>query len=1271
MKKAQITMFFILVIILALIFFFMYQISNSFKSEVPVEEPLRQQAFIENFKTALETCLDEAANEAVFLLGVQGGRIYRDQANNPSLPIDFSPNYFRQVPFVPYWLEDDQKKVFNVSYGIQAPTPRDVPLTVSLFPPEYPYEGELRENTGLMLFQKRFNDGREEYQGSLPALCDLNGPNRPFSNAVVNSCETYHRRESIQNYLHKFASDKFGKCFQKISNLDAFNEYKISGTDIQTGVFIGDQDIVFLSNFPIVFDRGQKAEVLNFVVRKKIRIKRIHEALTNLFKVEIKNIFFDMVRDGKDIETCKSPAPLNENIQCLDGYMTLTRYKNYCLNMDPGYTFESGPIREKCLGLTPYADIYVLEDRKSVLRGEPYRFVFAVENRRPALDLIKDMNMPTNLEDYYDLLAYQDNEIILDPMGFDPDAEFLNGSVNSDGKEFMNRTYNYTGWKATYDENFTFDSNNPDIITGYYDVDGNSQSLTPFNFKSPTSPTLPNVSVYRCDVNNHYDCDHWNGSNWWQESELFKKTKRIANYTPNASDIGPHIVNISIKDSSGLMDWQAVRILVGALTIGGNNIYDNIDSEHASYEDPYNLSIPQLLNDASNLNFKWTDVVGNLLNNPVSLGTTNGGSNEPQSLYGTLELNKSIDAPLNPLTSFFNPTDNLQWDNNNHEDRLKLEITNSSHTIIQHADLYIHQCLPHKNIGSAPYPYHNYDGDDYINDQEDPFQANHACCVGLGAQNPNAYTQAPHNGDADDWGTYEYSNTQCYSFNKSYSFYYLDKHNDDYDYDSSSKTFKKPIPPANYSVNETGSGGPPFSLNKNNPSDYIKGTLLRLDIEPDENDIIVREFNQSCSGNRGNACSGAISQSGEVIKCNSYNPIIGETESCQGPCNPNDPECNKDEIFGYTGRIGDNGGCFNYSYDYGLSQSFEFNSNNAQSFEKNFTKKPGADGICNPVAKCSNSATSYNDGGDFLNIGVCRGTDGTCSAGVEATDGGDCNDYDGYSYDANGHLPILPGYNKWVYYTKKCVSGGIPLNNDLCDIDTDSYIDVDKEEQHCKAISDSNNVDGFNALTCGDNDDEDCWLPAYEDFGNYTIPDNEDLQYGCCGDDDGEVQGKDPDSNFVKVCCPENKPIFDDDGWCSTEHCIITGIEITSNCVNLECIEGDTIDMEVTYEGCSGGYVLQIDATDHLNECDINATINPTNPNIDMNGMHEDLTNGKSFSSSPVTFTWTIPTIPDDCKGKEIIQFYASLRKDSFNGEYVSDTGYEDNLITGGFTFGN
>ncbi|MEM4215288.1 MAG: hypothetical protein QW484_02925 [Candidatus Pacearchaeota archaeon] len=108
------------------------------------------------------------------------------------------------------------------------------------------------------------------------------------------------------------------------------------------------------------------------------------------------------------------------------------------------------------------------------------------------------------------------------------------------------------------------------------------------------------------------------------------------------------------------------------------------------------------------------------------------------------------------------------------------------------------------------------------------------------------------------------------------------------------------------------------------------------------------------------------------------------------------------------------------------------------------------------------------------------------------------------------------------------------------------------------------------------------------------------------------------------------------EGYCSGAFsCTINSVTISPQCSGgnpTKCEQGENISITVSYSGsCPSTSYLQVDAIDENNECIIERV------GGDMQGMSFTCT------SSPCTGIWQIPSIPNECKGKQMFAWSAGL----------------------------
>lgn len=265
---------------------------------------------------------------------------------------------------------------------------------------------------------------------------------------------------SIQRQLEYYLSKETKKCI----NLSIFTGYNLSDGDLSTNISFGVDDLLVSLEYPIIIRKKNQPTVdttLYFSLpTQKIRLLKIYEDVIKklITEKEIKYITFN----------------LTEEIEKADTFLIANKIR-YSDN----------------------ATIIVINDTLSNLGAKPYIFQFAVENRGPALDYISSSKGYANgiscsvMGMDYDVCIAANNNIVLKPQGYDPDDDFL--------------TYSYSGW------------HNVDFL---------------------------NSNLYRNGATP--DCSD---------------KRRCAAYTPTISDQGGHNLTITIYDGK-YTDSQKVEIYV-------------------------------------------------------------------------------------------------------------------------------------------------------------------------------------------------------------------------------------------------------------------------------------------------------------------------------------------------------------------------------------------------------------------------------------------------------------------------------------------------------------------------------------------------------------------------------------------------------------------------------------------------------------------------------------------------------------------------------------
>src|SRR3989338_1288389 len=209
MKKSQITIFIILGIVVLVIFGIFYSLQKQ-TSDKRIDQRINKiyADFLSanNVKQATTGCLDRVSKEGIFLVSIQGGRIY-----NYQMKLGYNiTNFYEVVPYN-YSRENASGIIYNVSYGIMVPSTEQLPYPEA---PDYPYLGSLVESP-LKTFDygsfsgvdsKFFsifaydNKSNMEHNYPVRALCRYTGANanERFNDPTVKgTCEKYSEQESV------------------------------------------------------------------------------------------------------------------------------------------------------------------------------------------------------------------------------------------------------------------------------------------------------------------------------------------------------------------------------------------------------------------------------------------------------------------------------------------------------------------------------------------------------------------------------------------------------------------------------------------------------------------------------------------------------------------------------------------------------------------------------------------------------------------------------------------------------------------------------------------------------------------------------------------------------------------------------------------------------------------------------------------------------------------------------------------------------------------
>jgi hypothetical protein len=217
------------------------------------------------------------------------------------------------------------------------------------------------------------------------------------------------------------------------------------------------------------------------------------------------------------------------------------------------------------------------------------------------------------------------------------------------------------------------------------------------------------------------------GSNEWEQSQSYLDTGREAVIGTTREDIGAHNVTVNVSDPEGLFDYQIVRIFVNDVPLAdvqADNMFSDIDNRYASIEDPVKLDASgtaDLYGENTAYIFEDLTEEPNIKLNSLDKVIFIPG-NEPEMIAEMSSAPLSIPGKHKiRLTAY----DNLYQ---------------ASGVGIAEKTIEVKECVPHRS-SDPPFPYNT----------GDPYQADHACCLGDPNGNPSEWRYA-------DAGTLCYEN---------------------------------------------------------------------------------------------------------------------------------------------------------------------------------------------------------------------------------------------------------------------------------------------------------------------------------------------------------------------------------------------------------------------------------------------------------------------------------------------------------------------------------
>ncbi|MBI5880580.1 hypothetical protein HZB90_00445, partial [archaeon] len=1028
-RKAQLTLFILIGVFIIGVFAFVWYLNSSLAQgqlQAPTEKMIADLLKTGAIPYYVGVCLEQEAKQGLTYVGEQGGDIFYDEDGPAPNPTRFLPLSYR------------------VTYGISEPYLFNG--TVYPYPPGYP--GGM--NVSLQVPKLNFNGWGKFGEVSLRRLCDTHGANNPYIFTTWGTptaismpiClnNIYTDTLSTQWQLEKYIQKKVVNCTNWTAILEETGYNVTPTSDYPNITFrLGLEDVWIDAFIPLELKVGGREPVYtigDFHARLPIRLKRIVELASFMATYDSYVLNFNLSNDYKIF------SHWDTNIK---------------VTVDT-------PFKPAM-----WEDVVTIEDSASLLDGQSYVYRFSRQNRYPALDYI---HMMTNWSEY-DIIVMEGQKILLTPNPLADEEDPAKRKMYDPDED--NLTYYYTGWKETCDEQFNFDWGIP---RSYCSMQEPTHPSLYFKFpnvktevdeeKWPEYPYWKHLLDldYLRDPREYPDEAPLN----WTNSDAYIQTGRNATYTPTHDDIGPHKVTVWVCDEAGLCDYQVVRIMVfdyPELHINGTNPYHDIPYDRASVEDFYRLT-------AEGTRAYYTPLLGYIFND----------SQEPFG-YRIEHPLQILDMPWAPpdysrdiryIWNFTFKRENLcTTPPCLHEINLTVPMLEVPPKTM---NVTVYQCLPHRNAENPQWEMWPYNDTGY-----DPYEASHKCCSLGGTYNktfkvpddtPDFVYSTPNIfGDELDHATvYDSSgNILCtreyvkpepcttgicllpeYSSETTFSLAACSGISLQPFGETISAFFPSDIALGEYTIEQvTKETQPPWGAwmpieticYGGVPKISILDRFMSADLEeqpgllgattteyseislPDwtwNNDVIIMSFRRSCSGDRGNICSGIANRFFKIQdECEDMKPELGEVESCQGapptisepkPLTPTGVDCVSSTecepgrcIEGKCYTLPADSNCRNHGASEGIPNSFE------KAFEITRIDGNPATGICNEQPTCSKSpdvySVSQNEGKYLLSGATCSGRRGNCSEPVEGYT--NCEDYNGRA-NAIG----LPEENDWV-----------------------------------------------------------------------------------------------------------------------------------------------------------------------------------------------------------------------------------------------------------------
>jgi hypothetical protein len=384
-KKAQITMFVILGLVLLVVFVILLATArNASKSKAAGAEKIINELETGRIMNHVVSCMEQVALDGLEKIGNNGGVIYDFEGG--TIP------FLGKLLGVDYLNYSDAINAFFVAYGLK-PNMNCNQIDYTII--KYPYY-DVSLNTLNSIYNT--NCLYNSFYSAFDGFYGENTMNKLCYVAKESGCEGFAKGvimgTTIQKQLEDYVAKKLPLCINFSSFTDQMPVDITPESNASVDVFVHDSEILLLLKYPlrISFENQEPiTKILDYQATLKVRLGGLYNFLYSVLSIDSKKIDFNLSRefisssewrDGFELRRISSPCPA-------------------------------------CALPYKHDDVIEVKDSKSTVKGRPFAFRVAVKDRMPALDKIYD---PQQL-----VLDVKTSSSVDIPLkGYDPDDSQMN-----------------------------------------------------------------------------------------------------------------------------------------------------------------------------------------------------------------------------------------------------------------------------------------------------------------------------------------------------------------------------------------------------------------------------------------------------------------------------------------------------------------------------------------------------------------------------------------------------------------------------------------------------------------------------------------------------------------------------------------------------------------------------------------------------------------------------------------------------------------------------